>query len=792
MCTYKGVCYSNRAIGIFYPGNTKDQIVICAGDQNHKWFDADGGKTQCGEINTRYPGLAQWAIAGEQGVGEYFNDANGGGNFPYECCGDDKGEYPITTGNNTAPYVCCNGATDYAALENGSWVCKVPRCGDGIIQVQEQCDGSSLGGQTCTTLGLFKGTLACKSDCTFDTSKCTNCGDGNIQSGEQCDGHMTVPCQNLSTSFTSGTAFCLQDCKYSTNLCTGPTGGWCGDGIVTIGEQCDSSVIRKCSDFGFLSGNISCTNCMYDTSKCTRTTNCTADSDGGYDIFKRGTKTISGTIYTEECGGDSFTEYPYLYEYDCSRQNAYVVGRTEGSTYYEGVRGGCINGCFNGRCLPQKYDLTCTDSDNTPMNGYGEGRYTKGTTKSTVKQTGEVEEQQDRCFPNGEASVVEFICRPNGFIARTGVQCEVGCSDGACIKPRCGDDIFTFGYEECEGTNLGDQTCESLEAGYGTISCTSDCRLNMSGCVPATCGDGIINDDRWMMEECDGNDLNYRDCQSFGYLGGNLTCTNKCKFDKSGCFSTYCGDNKVQQPNDLGMVELCDGYDLNNRDCTSFGKAYLGGMLSCNADCTYDLSECITGTYCGDTRVQHPNDAGIDEQCDGNDLEGFLCTNFADYTGGTLSCFGDCTFDFSGCLSSGWCNDTDYGRNFYNSGTVYSNTGTYSDSCNGNVIDEWYCSNGIVREEVYTCPYGCVNNACVSIGCNDTDGGESLYVKGTCIGNGYPNGISDICSGSYVQDYICHTDSLADRGVYGMYGDKPYCIASQKPCPNGCSNGACI
>ncbi len=44
------------------------------------------------------------------------------------------------------------------------------RCGDGIVQGAEQCDGDDLDGQTCI---LRMGTLACTERCTLDTSDCT-------------------------------------------------------------------------------------------------------------------------------------------------------------------------------------------------------------------------------------------------------------------------------------------------------------------------------------------------------------------------------------------------------------------------------------------------------------------------------------------------------------------------------------------------------------------------------------------------------------------------------------------
>ena len=46
-------------------------------------------------------------------------------------------------------------------------------CGNGIIEPPEDCDGTNLGGQTCVSLGFTGGTLACATDCTFDTSGCT-------------------------------------------------------------------------------------------------------------------------------------------------------------------------------------------------------------------------------------------------------------------------------------------------------------------------------------------------------------------------------------------------------------------------------------------------------------------------------------------------------------------------------------------------------------------------------------------------------------------------------------------
>jgi len=46
-------------------------------------------------------------------------------------------------------------------------------CGNGIKEIDEQCDGNDLGGYTCITRGFTGGELTCNSNCTFNTSSCT-------------------------------------------------------------------------------------------------------------------------------------------------------------------------------------------------------------------------------------------------------------------------------------------------------------------------------------------------------------------------------------------------------------------------------------------------------------------------------------------------------------------------------------------------------------------------------------------------------------------------------------------
>lgn len=96
------------------------------------------------------------------------------------------------------------------------------RCGDGIVTLFEQCDGSNLSGQTCKTQGFATGELRCGKDCKWDTSGCKNepkCGNGVLEVGEACDGKELNNRTCKSQGFQSGTLQCSKDCLLDTSGC---------------------------------------------------------------------------------------------------------------------------------------------------------------------------------------------------------------------------------------------------------------------------------------------------------------------------------------------------------------------------------------------------------------------------------------------------------------------------------------------------------------------------------------------------------------------------------------------
>jgi cysteine-rich repeat protein len=86
----------------------------------------------------------------------------------------------------------------------------------------------------------------------------------------------------------------------------------------------------------------------------------------------------------------------------------------------------------------------------------------------------------------------------------------------------CGNNVIE-GTEQCDGANLGGQTCISKGFATGTLSCAADCSaFVISSC--SICGDGIVS----VTEECDNGASN------------SDTVPDACR---TNCVNHYCGDS---------------------------------------------------------------------------------------------------------------------------------------------------------------------------------------------------------------------------------------------------------
>ena len=201
------------------------------------------------------------------------------------------------------------------------------------------------------------------------------------------------------------------------------------------------------------------------------------------------------------------------------------------------------------------------------------------------------------------------------------------------LEPRsfCGNEVAE-GDEMCDGGDLNGLDCADLDLTGSGLRCDARCRLDFAACGTTldSCGDGS----RDPGEQCDGNDLGGRTCESFGLAGDGLACNDGCILDARGCVEAVCGNGHREAGED------CDGEEIPG-GCADQG--FTGGALGCSASCTFDVSRC---TECGNGRVEEG------EVCDAANVSGQTCRSLG-FSGGTLACSDACAFDISSCSRCG-------------------------------------------------------------------------------------------------------------------------------------------
>jgi hypothetical protein len=211
---------------------------------------------------------------------------------PGEDCDatDLAGETCATRGFSGGTLAC----TDACTFDESQ--CYTDVCGDGVVGPTESCDplGPTFGDVTCESLGFpGGGGLACNADCTVDASGCVDhlCGNGAIEPPEACDGPSLggKTCETLG--FATGVLACDATCVLDTSGCSDHL---CGNGVVEPTEACDPGGIggappgfggQSCESLGFpAGGSLACAaDCaaVVTVPHCssTRTRPCTADGD---------------------------------------------------------------------------------------------------------------------------------------------------------------------------------------------------------------------------------------------------------------------------------------------------------------------------------------------------------------------------------------------------------------------------------------------------------------------------------------------------------------------------------
>ncbi len=174
-----------------------------------------------------------------------------------------------------------------------------------------------------------------------------------------------------------------------------------------------------------------------------------------------------------------------------------------------------------------------------------------------------------------------------------------------CIQstPICGN-MIVEGKEACDSNNLNGQTCQTQGFSSGTLTCSSTClNFDTTHCTKqstAICGNGTIENN----EKCDGDNLNGKTCQSFGYSTGTLACSSTCTFSIQNC------QNQVEQCGNgiIEGAERCDNNNLQNNDgCNS--NCLIEDGWRCNGQPSNCIS-IIVPPVCGNGAIEGT------EQCD--------------------------------------------------------------------------------------------------------------------------------------------------------------------------------
>ena len=499
------------------------------------------------------------------------------------------------------------------------------KCGDGTINsgAGEQCDDGVNNGKICTpsyvaTPSPANGCEYCDTSCHKVFVPSPYCGDTIKNGSEACDG--TVPagvtCSSLMGSGYGGAVSCNSACQYDTNNCA----KLCGNGKIDAGEDCDGGNLnaQTCASAmgsGY-TGTLSCNaaSCKFDTTQCKKPVLC----PNGVIDFSAG----------EVCDGSN------LGAMTCNDLNYYGQGHHVG---YVTCNPDCKS--FN--------NSMCTICGNTVTEGIEECDRGAQNTNTNICASA-----------SGNCSYCDMECRLHATCNKTpqstacyGKTCGTasdGCGGtyacGTCASPNtCGGggipDVCGCAKETdatmCSrlgkscGSYTGADNCNSTRT-VNCGSCSYGYYCSSNKCVPlAKCGDGIINGS----EQCDGNTsagLNYKSCGSFGYYK-----------NPSGTYGYYTGQSCIA--------------------CTITYFVSGKGTLSCNSDCTYNLTGCTT---CGNNIINtkpplSPALTAPAEICDGSALGGKICKNISYgsvmgnplyYTGGTLKCKVDCSnYDTSSC-----------------------------------------------------------------------------------------------------------------------------------------------
>ena len=808
----------NQGTGIYCSDDCDESYGKCGDgirnqDSSGNWLEECDDGTGNGNLYCEYGSAATCEVCDKQckkqnGIPRYCGDglvsksageacdkANFGDGIGIYYCSDDCKQVVGRCGDGILqPNEECDPGIDPYCSDD----CKPTSgtCGDGVVNGDEECDNGANNGNTECQYGETTVCTVCDENCRNTNGTTRYCGDGMIDTPyEICD----------SGSNNGNYGYCKTDCT--------DWGERCGDGIKQDNEACDEGANNGKTDCDY--GETSCKVCKTD---CTETDGTTAYCGDGIingsescdDGELNGTygHCQNGCYGDGERCGDGVTNGSEVCDdgeaqngqYGYCASDCMSLGRRCGDGITETANGEfCDDGENNGKYKDEKpgyCNATCTAYGDGGYCGDGiitEGRETcdfgegnNGKTNCAYGETScdvcssECLKQPGKTSYCGDGDIDyinDEVCDKGTANADYNGECNTTCSGQ---PPKCGD-----GHTDADFGEVCDEFGHNGEYGLdsnGDPHCSSDCRSFGSG---GWCGDGETNG----YETCDSGAMN-------GAYGGlcNDTCTG---------FTSKCGDGFIDSANG----ESCDDGDANN-----------GKYGYCNAGCTAELK-------CGDGIRQNQNCLGAEgcveiedaeEECDNGDANG-TATDCAYGEENCTLCTDSCTA-IEG--NTAYCNDgilqrencEGYGENCVvvpganeecDDGTHNGEYGYCAAGCGGNMPK---CGDGIINRE--NCEgYGA--NCVVTEGINEEcdDGGENgsyekcnlnctgiikcgdgVETDGEFCDDGMMNGIYTYCN-EYCTAETGHCGDGVLQKEISTCGSEPGCVEVQEA-DEECDNGS--
>lgn len=515
------------------------------------------------------------------------------------------------------------------------------------------------------------------------------------------------------------------------------------------------------------------------------------DSDGGDNIYEKGTvQTNSGSFTDYCCGGDP---QACVFEYSC---NGSTMVKTQKS---------CANNCLNSVCIKETNNITSVNTniiknqiDHCWDNDGGDNKNKGGITSYSELDSGTWMNKDKRDYCVDSTHVYEYYCLSSTQLTGESRECPNGCINGGTSLSGSpyGDHCKSSTYGTTEDTEEY-KWIKGEKSSNGCYVCKSDLTFDkyIKGCVWGDVGmfnsfglpeyDQCIDSDTLLQKKC--------------FVEDGYTKTAEEKIDcPNGCYYGACikgSDTSTKpQPN---CTDSDGGYNIATKGFITYYEIDSNGSLQKKIrtdHCNYEsmgfhngehhnfLAEYICST---ETPVFY---SSKDILCPNGCRDG-VCLEKSDDTG-TEATQGNCT-------------DSDGGDNVNLKGTIIyyaPKNGAYekvvqTDYCADEIhVIENYCQDkqrGI--EEKRECPNGCQDGACLEPSdqsCTDSDG-DNIYkkgiVRGYTLNSMYATPIEtaeDKCQDTEILDeYIC---------VYNESTKRKEATYKAVNCSGGCKDGACL